>query len=65
MLNVWVKNVIYYFTELLRAYLNDSLDKVAPELCVSPVFMYLARAFDKKISLCENYPKGIGEVFHQ
>ena len=27
--------------------------------------MYLASAFDKKISLCVNYPKGLGEVFCQ
>ena len=52
-------------TELFRAHLNDSLDKVAPELRVSPGFMSLDIAFDKKFSLCVNYPKGLGEVFCQ
>ena len=33
--DVWVKNVLDSFTEFLRAHINDSLDKVAPKLCVS------------------------------
>ena len=57
--------MLYSLSELLRAHLNDSLDKVAPELRVSPGFMSLACAFDKMFSLCANYPKGLGEVFFQ
>ena len=63
--NFWVNNVLDSLTEFLRAHLNDSLDKVAPELQVSPGFMSLACAFDKMFSLCANYPKGLGEVFCQ
>ena len=63
--NVWLKNVLDSLNEFLRAYINDSLDKSAPELSVSPGFMSLFSAFDKKISLCENYPKGLAEVFFQ
>ena len=32
---------------------------------VSPGFLSLASAFEKMFSLCENYPKGLGEVFRQ
>ena len=63
--NVWVKKMIDSLTEFLRAHINDSLDEVAPELRVSPGFMSLARAFDKIFRPCENYPKGLGEVFRQ
>ena len=63
--NVWVKNVLDSLNELLRAHLNDILDKVAPELRVSPVSMYRARAFDKRFNICAKYPKGLGEVFCQ
>ena len=52
-------------TEFFKSHLNDSRDKVAPELRVSTRFMSLACAFYKKFSLCENYPKGFGEVFRQ
>ena len=58
-----MKNVIESLTEFLRAHLNDSIEKVAPELHVSPGFMSLARDFDKVLSLCANYPKVLGEVF--
>ena len=51
--------------EFLRAHLNDSIDEVAPELLVSPVSMSLACSFDKHFILFANYPKGLGEVFHQ
>ena len=61
--NVWVKNVIDYMTEFLRSHINNSLDEVAPELRVSPGFMYLACDFENMFSLCENYYKGLGEVF--
>ena len=27
--------------------------------------MYIAHAFEKMFSLCANYPKVIGELFHQ
>ena len=63
--NVWVNNVLNSLTELLIKNLNDSLDKVAPELSISPGFMSLACAFDRSFSLCENYPMGLGEVFRQ
>ena len=63
--NFWVKNVLDSLTEFLTAHLNDSLDKVAPNLLVSPGFLSLTRSFDKMFSLCENYTKGLGEVFRQ
>ena len=44
--NVWVKNVLDSLTEFLRAHLNDSLDKVAPELRVSTGFISLACDFE-------------------
>ena len=62
--NVWVDNVLDSLTELLRAHLNNSLDKVSPELRVSPGFMSLACDFDKK-NVCANYPKCLGKVFRQ
>ena len=65
MRNFWVKNVLDYLTEFLRAHLNDSLDEFAPELRASPGFMPLACAFEKMFSLCANYPKVLGEVFSQ
>ena len=46
--NVWVNNVIDCLTELFRAHINDSIDEVAPELRVSPGFMYLDGAFETK-----------------
>ena len=52
-------------TEFLRAHPNDSLDKFSPKFHVSPVFMFLASAFEKMFSLCSNYPKGIFKVFLQ
>ena len=61
--NVWLKNVLDSLTELLRAHLNDSLDKVAPELRVSPGFMSLASDFHKMFSLCSNYTKGLARYF--
>ena len=63
--NVWVDNMLEYLTEFLRAHLNDSLEKVLPELHVYPRFISLARVFYKMFSLCANYPKALGEVFHQ
>ena len=65
LLNFWVKNVLDSLTEFLRAHLHDILEKVAPELSVSPGFMSRSRAFEKMFSLCENYPNGLGEVFLQ
>ena len=65
MRNVWVNNVLDSLTELLRAHLNDSLDKVAPELHVSTVFVSLSRAFEKMFSICVKYPKGLGKLFLQ
>ena len=58
-----VNNVLESLTGFLRAHLNDSLDKVAPELHVSTRFMSFARAFDKMFILCTNYPKGLGDIF--
>ena len=63
--NVSVKNVLDSLTEFLREHLNDSLDKVSPELRVSPRFMSLAHSFDKIFSICANYFKDLGEVFCQ
>ena len=51
-------------TDFLRGVLHDSLEEIAPELRVSPGFDGFARAFDKEFSLCANYPKGHGELFH-
>ena len=63
--NIWVNNMLDSLTEFLRAHPNDSLDKFAPKFHVSPVFMFLASAFEKMFSLCSNYPKGICKVFLQ
>ena len=63
--NVWVKNFLYSLTGFLIAHLDYGLDEVAPELHVSPRFMSLACSFDKMFSLCENYPKVLGESFLQ
>ena len=63
--NVWVKNVLDSLTEFLRAHLNDILDKIAPELRVSPKCMSLSRDFDIMFSLCEKSPKVLVEVFRQ
>ena len=63
--NVWVKNMLEYLTEFLRAHLNDILNKVAPEFCVTTGFMSLACTLKKMLSLCAKYPKGLGEVFRQ
>ena len=60
-----MKHVLDSLTEFLRAHLNDSLEKVSPELHVSPGFMSLTRSFVKIFGLCEDYPKGLGKVFHQ
>ena len=63
--NVLLKNVLESLTEFLIAHLNDSLDKVSPELRVSTGLMSLARAFDEMFSLCGNFYKGLDEVFCQ
>ena len=52
--NVWVDNFLESLTEFLRAYLNDIIDKVAPELRVSTGFMSLVCSFDKLFSFCDN-----------
>ena len=62
---MWVKNFRDSWTEFFREHLNDSLDKVAPELLVSPGFISLDCSFDKMFRLCANYTKGLGEVFCQ
>ena len=46
--NVWLKNVFDSLNDLLREHISDSLDKVAPELSVSPGFVSLDCAFEKK-----------------
>ena len=63
--NVWLINVLDSLTEFLRAHINYSLDKVSPQFRVYPVLVSLACSFDKKSSLCANYPKGLGEAFCQ
>ena len=60
-----MNNVLEYLNGFLRAHLNDILDEVAPELRVSPRFVYLASAFDKMFSLYENYPKVLVSVSSQ
>ena len=47
--SVWVKNVLDSLTDFLRGHLNDSLDEIAPKLCVSPGFTSLARAFENNV----------------
>ena len=65
LINVHVKNVLEALTDFIRAHYGDSLDKIAPDLRVSPGFISFARAFDKMFSLCANYPKGWGEIFRE
>ena len=60
-----MKNLIYSLTKFLIAHLNESLDKVAPEMHVSTGFMFIARDFDKIFIFCANYPKGLGEIFRK
>jgi hypothetical protein len=43
--------------------LRDSLGKIVGSLCVSTMFMTIARAYDKEFNLAMNYPKGHGEFF--
>ena len=63
--NVWVKNVLKKSTRFLREYLYEYLDEISPILRVSPCLSGFARAFDREFSLCANYPKGHGQLFHQ
>jgi hypothetical protein len=59
------QNVLNSLNDFMHGHLNDSLDEIAPELCVSPNFITFARAFDKEFSLCANYPKGHRGLFRQ
>ena len=45
--NVWVKKVLNLLNDFMCGHLNDSLDEIAPELCVSPNFITFARAKTK------------------
>ena len=61
--NVWVKNVLDSLTDLLRAHLNDSLDKFAPELSVSPGFMSLSSVFEKNLVSVKTIPRVLAGYF--
>ena len=50
-------------TEFLRSHLNDSLGEVAPDLRVSPVFMSLARDFEKCLFSVKNLPRVLARYF--
>ena len=61
--NVLVNNVLDYLTEFLREHINYSLDKVAPELRVSPRFMSLAHAFEKCLVSVKTSPRVLARYF--
>ena len=61
--NVWVKNVLDSLTKLLRKHLNDSLDGIAPELCVSLGFTSLARASNKILVSAETISRVLEKFF--
>ena len=61
--NVWVNNVLDSLSELLRAHLNDSLEEVAPEFRVSPVFMSLSLSFEKCLVSVQTVPRVLARYF--
>ena len=61
----WVKNMLDVISNYVSTLIKDNLEEIAPELCVSPRFENMCRAFDKEFSLCANYPKGWGSHFCQ
>ena len=63
--NVWVKNMLDVISNYVSTLIKDNIEEIAPELCVSPRFENMCRAFDKELSLCANYPKGWGSNFCQ
>ena len=52
------KEISSYLTNLL----GSSLDEIDPTLPVKTLFIALARAKDKGLSLSANYPKEFGEL---
>ena len=63
--NVWVKDMLDMISNYVSTLIKDNLEDIAPELCVSPRFENMCRAFDKEFSLCANYPKVWGYNFRQ
>ena len=61
--NFCVKNVLDSLTEFLRAHLNDILGEVPTDLRVSPVFMSLARDFEKCLFSVKNIPRVLARYF--
>ena len=61
--NVWVGGLEKELSSYLTNLLVSSLDEIYPTLRVKNLLSALARAYDKGLSLSDNYQKIFGELF--
>ena len=62
--NVWLGAATKAVTNRLKETLKDQLDIIDSRLRVGTEMDATLRAADKEFSLCANYPKGHGDLFH-
>jgi hypothetical protein len=63
--NVWLGGMAKALAGHLKTELKDELEAIDWRLRVSPGMESVLRAMDKEFSLCANYAKGHGELFHE
>ena len=63
--NVWLSGMTKSLSVYLKNELGASLECIDPNLRVTVSIEMVLRAADKEFSLCVNYPKGRGDIFHE
>ena len=63
--NVWLGGMTKELSKYLKVHLCEDLECIDSRLRVTPSIDMILRAVDKEFSLCANYPKGHGEIFHE
>ena len=62
--DVWLGGITKTLSVYLKDRLMSDLECIDQRLRVVPNIEMILRAVTKEFSLCDNYPKGHGEIFH-